>query len=511
MQHRFGPYVLDVEQCELREDGVRRPVEPQVLALLTLLVENRHRVISKDELVERIWDGRAISDAAIASRVKAARQAIGDDGASQGAIRTIHKLGFRFVAPVETAAAAPADSPLEAPEPGRPSIAVLPFLCIDSAAAESVVAEALPHDLIVELSRLRWLFVIARGSSFRFRGPDVSLAQVKAALGVRYCLSGLVEMDGRFVIITTELADTRDGQVIWSERYRSPADGVHEVRHQIVQAIVAALELQITANEARHARLSAPENLDAWSAYHLALQHMYRFSREGNARAAVLFERAVALEPAFARAHAGLSFTSFESAFLKFADDDSDAAQGAHRHADRALDLEPLDPFCNLVKGRAFWLAGDLEACLPWLDRSIQLSPNYAQAKYSMGWTETLIGQAASARVHADEALSLSPLDPLAYGMRAVRSFTHLVDEDWARAAEWGEQAARTPGAHALVEMIAAVGHQLNGDAVRARYWRDASRKSHPGFTGSAFLTAFPFQVERTRRAVERALKEIEV
>ncbi|MGE5565195.1 MAG: winged helix-turn-helix domain-containing protein [Parcubacteria group bacterium] len=501
--YRFGPYVLDPDQCELRRDGVRRPVEPQVLALLRLLVENRGRVVSKDELVEAIWAGRIVSDAAIASRVKAARQAIGDDGASQGAIRTVHKLGFRFVAPVELMAREDAGA---LPAIGRPSIAVLPFTPIGAAAAESVLGDALPHDLIVELSRLRWLFVIARGSSFQFRGP-AELDRVAASLRARYCLSGSVEMDGRIIAVSVELAETRTRGVVWSERYRFPADGVHEIRHEIVRALVAALDLQIAAHEAQCARLTAPENLDAWAAYHLGLQHMYRFSREGNALAALLFERAAALEPGFARAHAGLSFTRFEDAFLQFAGDPGDAAMEAQRHADAALEREPLDPFCNLVKGRAFWLHGDLDASLPWLDRAAQLSPNYAQAKYSQGWTKTLIGQPRDARANIDEALSLSPLDPLAYGMMGVRAFSHLAEEDWSAAAAWGERAARAPGAHALIEMIAALSHRLNGDAARADYWQRSAMRRHPGLNAEVFLKAFPFRDERARRLIGEALE----
>lgn len=503
MSFRFGEYVLDLEQRELRRDGARVPVEPQVLALLQHLVENRHRVVSKDELIERIWNGRIVSEAAIASRVKSARAAIGDDGASQGAIRTLHKVGFRFVAPVDVAPVAP---PADA---GRPSIAVLPFTAIGTAAAESVLGEALPHDLIVELSRLRWLFVIARESTFRF--ADAGLEQVRAALGVRYCVSGSVELDGRFILVTVSLSDTRSGQVVWSERYRAPSDAVHEIREQIVQAIVAALELQIVANEARQARLSAPENLDAWQAYHLGLHHLFRFDKAGNAQATGLFERAVALEPTFARAHAGLSFVSFEDAFLRFASDERRAADAAQRHADRALSEEALDPFCNLVKGRAYWLSGDLDASLPWLDRTIQLSPSYAQAKYSLAWTEAMIGQPSTARSNVDEALSLSPFDPLAYGMLGVRAFTHLTEQDWATAAQWSERAARAPGAHALIEMIAAISARLNGDEARAQVWRDSSLRRQPGLSAKTFFDAFPFRDAAARRMIEDTLKSLDV
>jgi TolB-like protein len=520
MIHRFGACRLDTEKCELRSNGVLVPIEPQVLALLRLLIENRERLVGKDEIVERIWNGRIVSDSAIASRVKSARKAIGDDGRAQGMIRTVHKLGFRFVAEVETLpgadpsfgpASAAQDLPVELrrEERSRPSIAVLPFAPMGDAGPYAAMADALPHDLIVELSRLRWLFVIARGSSFRFRGTDVTLDRVRAALDVRYCLSGAVEIHGDAMVVTVELSDTHEDRVVWSERFRAEVGAVHDVREKIVQAVTNAVELQIPLNEARRARLKSPENLDAWSAYHLGLAQMYRFSKDGNALAASLFERAIAREAGFARAYAGLSFTHFENAFLNFADDPARAAALAQRYAETSLEHDPLDPFCNLVMGRVFWLRGDLEGSLPWLDRAVRLNPSYAQGKYSHAWAETLLGEGAEGRANVDAALKLSPLDPLAYGMLGVRAFSHMVLDQPAEAALWAERAARAPGAHALIEMIAAVAHGLNGDEARAKAWAASARSRSAGLAAGDFFRAFPFREPVTRRRISKALDRL--
>ena len=500
MIYRFGRHRFDVEAWELRAGGVIVPAEPQVLALLRLLIERRDRLVSKDEIVEQVWKGRIVSDAAIASRIKSARQAIGDDGEAQAVIRTVPKLGFRFVAEVAVegpaaAAIAPAadaaPAPVEAPR--RPSIAVLPFLTLGSGGPAALVAEALPHDLIAALSRLRWLFVIARGSSFRFRGSGVTAPEVGAALGVRYCLTGTVGFDAERMRITVELADAQTNEVLWADAFADRPGAVHEIRERIVTAVVGALELQIPLAEARRARLRSPEHLDAWSSYHLGLQQLFRFDRKGTARAAQLFEQAVAKEPGFARAYAGLSFAHWESAFLGFADRLT-AAANAERCAEQAMAEDPLDPFCNLVRGRVFWLNAELDASLPWLERAIQLNPNYAQAKYSRGWAETLLGQGLEGRASVDQALALSPLDPLAYGMLAVRAFSHLIRDEVPEAALWGERAARTPGAHALIEMIAAAAHALNGDQARAAFWLSSARRRSPGLDRRAFLQAFPFR-----------------
>jgi TolB-like protein len=519
--YRFGSCTLDTGRCELRCRDAIVPTEPQVYALLRLLIENRERVVSRDEILEQIWEGRVVSDDAVASRVKSARRAIGDDGRVQAQIRTVRKRGFRFVAEVEEVAPtkpaiAGSTGASQAPEVApptevgsRPSIAVLPFDLVGAPCSHEAMADALPHDLIVELSRLRWLFVIARGSSFRFRGAEAVPERVGAALRVRYCLTGSVEIAAGALTVTVEVADTRDGHVVWSERFRAELGAVHEIRQTIVQAVTNALELEIPLGEARRARLKAPDSLDAWSAYHLGLRQMYRFSREGNALAGSLFERAIALDPDFARAYAGLSFTHFENAFLGFAADCDEAAERAQRCAQEGLERDPLDPFCNLVMGRVFWLRGDLEASLPWLDRAIELNPSYAQGRYSHAWASTLMGAGREGQAGVDAALDLSPLDPLAYGMLGVRAFTHMVLDEPGEAVRWAESAARSPGAHALIEMIAAVAHGLNGDEVRARAWAASARRRSPGLAPPDFLRAFPFRDSTTRRRIAAVLARL--
>jgi TolB-like protein len=287
MLYRFESFELDTAKVELRENGEPRPVERQVFALLALLVENRERLVSKDEILEKVWDGRIVSEAAVASRVKSARQALGDDGKSQRFIRTIHRQGFRFVARVTAErdvppAAEPASAPAEPAE--QPSIAVLPFRLIGDAGQWAAIADALPHELIAELSRLRWLFVTARGSSFRLRSADADMGEIGRLLGVRYCLSGTVEVANSKLAVTVELVDTRSGGVVWADHFAGGLDAVHPIRTEIRARILAALEIQIPLHEANLARLTVTENLDAWSAYHLGLQHMYRFNRKDNAR-----------------------------------------------------------------------------------------------------------------------------------------------------------------------------------------------------------------------------------
>jgi TolB-like protein/Tfp pilus assembly protein PilF len=514
MIYRFGSFELDLDKVELREDGEPRPIEPQVFALLAFLVENRERLVSKDEIFENVWDGRFVSDSALASRIKFARKVLGDDGKAQAFIKTVHGRGFRFAADVrvqrddvsmQVSAADDTSSP--ATESGtRPSIAVLPFRLIGEAGPYATIADGLPHELITELARLRWLFVIARGSSFRLRGQDLDMREVGRLLDVRYCLSGTVELTGKQLAITTELVDTRGGTVVWSERYTGSVDEIHSMRADIRATILASLEIQIPLHEAADARLAVTENLDAWSAYHLGLQHIYRFNQKDNAAAAELFGQAVRQDPGFARAHAGLSFVHFQNAFLHQTDDVSGEIALARGCAQRGLDFDPLDPFVNFTMGRTFWLEGDLDRALAWIERSTSLSPNFAQGIYARAWTETIAGNGSEGREHVDLAMRLSPLDPLYYAMLGTRGFTHILAGEYADAVAWTDRAARAPGAHVLIAMIAAVSQLLAGDKSRARAWADNVRERNGQLTSKDFFAAFPLKDAAMHKRVTAAL-----
>lgn len=513
MIYQFADFELDTDRVELREKGVVIAMERQVFALLRLLVENSGRTVTTDEIVENVWTGRAISNSAISSRVKSARKALGDDGRAQALIRTIHSVGFSFVADVtaRTLVRFPSQVDAISIEPGwdqRPRIAVVPFCVVGMAQPQYPIADALPHDLITELSRLHWLFVIARGSSFRFRGRDASLEEVRQKLNVQYCLAGTVEISGKIVFVSVELSDTRDNRIVWSERFRAEIAAIHEVRDHIVRAVIGAVEVRIPVNEARRASLKSPENLDAWSAYHLGLHHMYRFNKADNDAATHLFERAVAMEPGFARAYAGLSFTHFQSAFLRYTND-SQSAMRAQRAAFQCLERDPLDPFGHFTMGRAHWLRGDLEASLPWLERANDLNPNYAQARYSRGWVEALLGHAEASQSDISAALVLSPLDPLVYGMLGVRALSYLVLSDAAQAVVWAEMAANSPGAHALIEMIAVTAHGLNGDDLKAKQWAQSVRSRAAHLNKEDFLRAFPIRDAHTQVRIKNVLNRL--
>ncbi len=516
--YRFGDYELDAAQFELRHGGAHIHVEPQVLSLMLLLAANHGRMVSKDEIIDEVWDGRIVSESAVAARIKAARKAIGDNGKDQLLIRTIHGKGFRFVGEVSISGTAPAqviEAAPEAPAPapptldGRPSIAVLPFRLAGSSGPHDIIADALPADVLMDLSRFGWLFVIARGSSFRFRAPDTDPVTVGQQLGVRYCLTGTVETFGDSVTLAVTLVDTTRGGTIWAEQYRSGLQELQKMRPEIEAQVVNALQVQIPRNEVRLARGRPMADLDAWSAMHLGLDHMYRFNLADNARAAELFAHSLERDPWSSGAMGGLSFTHFQNAFLKYAGDPAGEMELARQFAHRAVEADRLDPFAHFNVGRSLWLDGRLDDSVDWFDRAMGLAPSFAQGLYNRGLVNTMAGKAEEADRDLAMAIDLSPLDPLAYAMVSSRSLTHLQMGDLEKSAELGAKAAMMPGAHKHIELIAAFTAQLAGRQDDASKWLAKAKAADPDLRAETFFQAFPFARTAGREVIERCLKDL--
>jgi tetratricopeptide (TPR) repeat protein len=236
---------------------------------------------------------------------------------------------------------------------------------------------------------------------------------------------------------------------------------------------------------------------------------LYRFNRVDNVAATNLFQRAVALDPYFARAHAALSFIHFQTAFMRYSNDIPAEIGRARRFAERGVELDPLDPFVNFAMGRTYWLEGDLDSSLGWLERATTISPHYAQGIYARAWTEALAARPQEGRVNIDLAMRLSPLDPLHYAMLATRAFTHMAEGGDVEAADWADRAARSPGAHVLIAMIAAAAHALKGDSARAAFWTENVHGRNAALTRDDFGRAFPMKADAMRTRVQKALAQL--
>ncbi len=286
MQFLFSNHVLDTDLRELGSEGRVIPVEPQVFDLLVHLLENRERVVSKDDLIDKIWHGRSVSDSTLTSRINAARRAVGDNGAEQNLIRTVPRKGVRFVGAVVTQLRNPsADDAAAAPEhqvrpsqpgpplPDRPAIAVLPFTNMSGDREQDYFSDGISEDIITALSKLRWLFVIARNSSFVYKGRSVHINLIAQELGVRYVVEGSVRRSGDRVRISVQLTDVSTGSHIWAERYDRDLADVFALQDEITESIVAAIEPQLYVAENFRAQRKPPGSLDAWDLVVRGLSH----------------------------------------------------------------------------------------------------------------------------------------------------------------------------------------------------------------------------------------------
>ena len=314
MRYIFEEYAFDTDRRELHRGADVVAVTPQVFDLLDYLIRNRERVVSKDDLINAIWNGRSVSDAALTTRLNAARTAIGDSGEEQRLIKTLPRKGFRFVGPVREAqgpaGAATADNPIEPPRPAltlpdKPSIAILPFTNLSSDPEQDYFADGMVEDIITALSRFKALFVIARNSSFTYKGRAVDVKQVGRELGVRYVLEGSVRKAANRVRITGQLVDTATGAHLWADRFDGGLGDIFDLQDQVTESVVGAIAPAVEKAEIERAKRKPTESLDAYALYLRGLASYYQFgSRQANDEALRLFNSAIELDPDFASAYA---------------------------------------------------------------------------------------------------------------------------------------------------------------------------------------------------------------
>lgn len=277
MQISFADCLLDTERRELRRSNQLVAVEPQVFDVLIYLVENRDRVVSKDDLISSVWNGRIVSESTLTSRINAARKAIGDTGEKQSLIRTVARKGVRFVAPID--AARDQQTPALA-APQRPSIAVLPFTNMSGDPEQDFFVDGVTEEIITALSRVRWFFVIARGSAFAYKGKEVTPAEIARELGVRYILTGSIRRSGDQIRVSAQLVDGNSCSNVWARSYDRALSDIFAVQDEITQTIVGGIEPELSRAERERARIKHRESVDAWSIYQRGMFHLYRYTRE---------------------------------------------------------------------------------------------------------------------------------------------------------------------------------------------------------------------------------------
>lgn len=379
----------------------------------------------------------------------------------------------------------------------RASIAVMPLRDItDAADRMSGLAGALIHDVITRLAKLRSVAVIAQGTVFALGERGVSPGEAGRMLDVDYVASGWLRRRHQRVTVMMELAETRSAHIVWAEDFDYALDDALFVLDELGDRIVAAIAGEVEMAERKRALLKPPASLDAWEAYHRGLWHMYRFDAADNERAQHFFQMSLRLDPTFSRAHAGLSFTHFQNAFLHRIGDRRGEAERALETAAQGLIADERDPAAHWAMGRALWLHGRQEECLQALERAVALSPNFALGHYTLAFVHSQSGDPVAAIVSSDHSRQLSPFDPLLFAMMASRAMAHVRLGQFDEAAQWGLSAAGRPNAHVHVQAIAAHCLAAASRLDEARGLIASIHKTHPRYGIEDFLTAFHFDAD---------------
>jgi len=443
VQFLFTDHTLDTGRRELRRGDTPIPVQPLVFDLLTYLLQNHERVVSKDDLLRAVWGGRIVAESTLGTHINAARRAIGDSGEQQRLIRTISRKGLRFVGDVrsrqengEPAQHGGSQSQLSRPAltpTDRPGIAVLPFDNMSGDAEQEYFSDGISEDLIAALSKLRWFFVIARNSSFSYKGKPVHLKQISEDLGVGYVVEGSVRKAGERVRITAQLNDVTTGSHIWAQRYDRKLADVFAVQDEIVDAIVAAIEPQLYVAENFHTRRKPPQSLDAWGLVMRAMSHFWCMTKDDNLAAQQLAEQAIAVDPNYAQALAVLGVSHIFGVQMGW----EAAATGtpiAGRAALAAVRADGEDPWAHFALAMVYSYTASLEDTLAEYETTLRLNPHFPLAQASYALVLAWGGRGRESAAAANRAIQLSPRDPFSAIYYAVAGYAAYVQRDYGEA-----------------------------------------------------------------------------
>lgn len=496
MRFLFENNVLDGHLRELTCDGAAVPLQPQVFDLLLYLVEQRARVVSKDDLINQIWGDRIVSDSALNSRINAARKAIGDDGAAQRLIKTIPRKGFRFVGEVrEETAASPARAEARPAPPratDRPAIAVLAFENMSGDPAQDYFGDGISEDILTALSKQRWFMVIARNSSFTYKGRAVDIRQIAEELGVRYVVEGSVRKADNRVRITAQLNDAVSGNHLWAERYDRELVDVFAVQDEITNAIVAAIEPQLHAAESFRAHRKPPANLDAWDLLMRALSHYWRVTRRDHETARALLERAIEIDPNYGQALSVLAVNDMFGVHLGWAELAA-VAPAAEAAALAAVRCDHEDAWAHAALGSVCFSTRRLADALSEFEQALSLNPNFSLAQGYYALALSYAGRSQDSFEAAQRAIRLSPRDPSLAIYHGIAAYARFTERRYDEAIALAREAIRHRGDLTGAYRVLAVSAGMTGDSALAEMALGELRRTQPNISLHWIATRLPW------------------
>ncbi|NNE80645.1 MAG: tetratricopeptide repeat protein [Silicimonas sp.] len=368
MKYGFSGFSVDTELRELSDQGGLIALQPQAFALLVFLIENSDRVVTKDEIFEAVWQDRIVGDGTLNARINAIRSAVGDDGTRQEVIKTLPRQGFRFIARLGD----PADATTTPVQAATKSVAVLPFTDIGDDPEQGYFADGLTEDLITDLAKVPDLFVIARNTSFSYKGSPKSMVEIGQETGVAHVLEGSVRRAGGRIRINAQLVATETGGSVWAERYDREFDDIFSVQDEITKKITTAMKASLISEMGR-----STDNSEAYELSLKARALFFQFTPEANRECIRLLDRAIELDPDFAEAWAGLVFP-YQSGYSFAWPGYEDGVEIAQIKARRAVKMGPQLALTHCRLGWVSTIIGDHKLALEEFERATELEPNNA-------------------------------------------------------------------------------------------------------------------------------------
>ena len=508
MRYYFEDCVLDTAQRELRRKNALVSVEPQVFDLLVHLIRHRERVVTKDDLLTALWHGRIVSESTLANRINAARGAIGDTGNEQRLIKTFPRRGVRFVAAVREDNGDAKVSPLD--QPGgiseRPSIAVLPFLNLGGASDTDYLVDGIVEDIITALSRNRGLFVIARNSSFIYKGGSVDVKQAARELGVRYVLEGSIRVSGDRMRVTGQLIEGVSGRHLWADKFDYTGGDPFEIQDRLVERVVGAMAPQLEKAEMDRVKREPTSNLAAYDLYLRGLASWNRWSKDDNADALRFFYAAIEKDPDFATPY-GLAASCYQFAKANGWQSDFDL-QEISRLTERAAELGSDDAVALCWGGhvRAFFF-NEVERALLLIDRALELDVNLATAWQRRGWVCGYAGEHEEAIRSLERAMRLNPLDPRVFLTQSAMAFAHFIAGRDQEASDWAARAAMVKPNWMPALRVTIAANAMLGRIAAARNALKAYERIDPDVNIRKICGHYPFQRAKDKQRLIEALR----
>jgi adenylate cyclase len=390
----------------------------------------------------------------------------------------------------------------------RPSIAVLSFANMSGDPEQEYFSDGISEDIITALSHIRWFLVIARNSSFSYKGTSPDIRQVAKELGVRYVLEGSVRKAGNRVRITPQLIDADNGSHIWAERYDRELEDIFTVQDEITQTVVGAIEPELSRAEQERARLKPPENLGAWDFYQRGQWHFNRITPDDLSRAKSMFQSAIDLDPSLGAAYSGLATACFYEFILGVALSQS-LVEPAYEAARKAIEIDANDPIAKVALGLAYQLEGKQAESIPHLEAAIALNPSLARGHYYLGAALTFSGRGKDAISHLETAIRLSPRDPWMAHFMARLSEAHLFTDSLDDAVTWGRKARSQSGPWAWTArlgLVAALGHLGLLDEAQIAF--EEMRVKRPDVSSNFVRMHFPIENDANKATLLEGLRK---